>query len=103
MDEYQIDSTDLRIIKELSKDSRIAFSQLAEKINASNSLIHQRVRKLKEFGILKQPVYLLDPVKLGYRTCAYTQIILENGKLLDSVVKKLMEIRFEKPRFDFTQ
>ena len=88
----QFDSLDLRIIDILSNDSRIAFTQVAEMINASNSFVHQRYRRLKEAGVLQQAVYVLDPVKLGYETCAYTQITLDHAKHMDEAIKQIKKI-----------
>ena len=90
--EYQFDSIDLRIIDALSKNARIAYSRLAEELNVSNSLIHQRIRKLHEAGLLKQSVYQLDAQRLGYETCAFCQIMLNNARFLRPVVKELQKI-----------
>ena len=90
--ENQFDSLDLRIIDLLSKDARIAFTQLAEEIKASNSFVHQRFRKLLDSGVLKRAVYLLDPKLLGYETCAYTQIMLDHARHMDFAIEKLKEI-----------
>ena len=90
--ESQFDSVDFRIVHELSRDARIPYSRLAEKLNVSNSLIHQRVRKLQEAGLLTDPVYRLDAETLGYQTSAYCQIMLENARHLRPVVDELRKI-----------
>ena len=90
--ENQFDSFDLRIINALSLDARIPFSQLAEKLHVSNSFIHQRVKKLKDAGVLTQAVYLVDPLVLGYETCAYCQIILASAKHHERVEEELKKI-----------
>ena len=91
-EENQFDSLDLRIIDILSRDARIAFTQLAEMINASNSFVHQRYRKLKDAGVLKNAVYDLDPKMLGYETCAYTQIMLDHARHMDDAIGQIKEI-----------
>lgn len=88
----QIDPIDLRIMKELTFDATISFVKLAKKLKVSNTLIHQRIKKLKEAGILKYATYHLDPWKLGYQTSAYTQIMLTDSKLHRQVEGKLKEI-----------
>ena len=55
--ENQIDSTDLRIIEAVMEDGRIAYSSLAENLGTSNTLVHQRIKKLREIGILTKPVF----------------------------------------------
>ena len=56
----QFDPLDIEIMTELTQDARIPFAQLAQKLKVSNSLVHQRVRKLKEAGVLKQAVFLVS-------------------------------------------
>ncbi|MGB0929533.1 MAG: Lrp/AsnC family transcriptional regulator [Chitinophagales bacterium] len=92
MKENQFDPIDLLILKELTTDARIPFTQLSKKLKVSNTLIHQRVRKLKEAGIIDKAIYRLEPATLGYQTSAYTQIMLTNSKLHREVERELQKI-----------
>lgn len=87
-----LDPLDLEIMEALTTDARIAFSQLALRLKVSNSLIHQRVRKLKASGVLKDPVFQVNPGKLGYETCAFVQIMLTHARALYEVVEVLQGI-----------
>lgn len=90
--ENKFDALDLRILKELSMNARIAFSTLAEQFNVSNSLVHQRIKKLNDSGVLQQPIYQLDADILGYQTSAFTQIMISNVRLIKNVVDQLEKI-----------
>jgi len=90
--ENQIDSTDIRIIEALIDDGRIAFSNLADDIGSSNTLVHQRVKKLKELGILTKPTYLVSPQHAGYDTCAFVLIIVREAKQINDVIDELKKI-----------
>ena len=90
--EQDYDDIDMRIINALSRDARIAFSRLAQELDVSNTLIHQRIRKLKDSGLLKESVFKLDAQMLGYDTSAYCQIMLENPRHLRKVIEELEEI-----------
>jgi Lrp/AsnC family transcriptional regulator for asnA, asnC and gidA len=90
--EGQFDSLDFRIIEHLSANARLAYSHLAEQLGVSNSLIHQRVRRLREAGLLGDPVFQINPEKLGYSTSAYCQIILTSPQDLRNVVEGLRGI-----------
>ena len=89
MEKIKLDPFDSRIINELTFNAKIPLTTLAEKLKVSNTFIHQRIRKLKEKGILKNATFRIDPWQLGYHTSAYTQIMLENAKFISEVVKKL--------------
>lgn len=88
----QLDPLDRDILEALTEDARIPFTQLAEQLKVSNSLIHQRVRKLREAGVLREAVFLLNPDKLGYETCAFTQIILNHVRDMQPVLEALEKI-----------
>lgn len=90
--EEKIDSTDLRIIGRLMEDGRVPFSTLAEEIGASNTLVHQRVRKLKEAGILDRPVYRISSEKAGYDTCAFVLIIAREAKDIKFIIEELRKV-----------
>lgn len=80
MSENQLDPIDIRILKELTNDAKTPFVKLAKKLKVSNTLVHQRIKKMHENGILKQATYKLDPWNLGFQTSAYTQIMLTDSK-----------------------
>lgn len=92
MNKNQLDPFDVRILNELTADARIPLVKLAKKLKVSNTLIHQRVKKLKERGILVNPTYILDPWTLGYKSSAYTQIMLTDSKHHRKVEDKLQTI-----------
>ncbi|RMG80588.1 MAG: winged helix-turn-helix transcriptional regulator [Bacteroidetes bacterium] len=92
MESKQLDPIDILILNELTSDARIPYTQLAQKLHVSNTLVHQRVKKMRESGILKKARFQLDEWKLGYHTSAYTQIILSDAKLHRQVEKELEKI-----------
>lgn len=91
-DKIKLDPFDRRIITELTSDARIPFVQLAKKLKVSNTLVHQRIKKLRESGIIGNATFRMDPWTLGYQTSAYTQIMLTNSKHIDKVEKALERI-----------
>ena len=95
MPENQLDAIDILIVDELTKDARIPFVKLSKKLKVSNTLIHQRMRKLKAAGILKNATFRLDPLKLGYETSAFTSIMLSDSKhhrKVEEALEKIPEI-----------
>jgi Lrp/AsnC family transcriptional regulator for asnA, asnC and gidA len=90
--EDQFDSLDFRIVELLSANARLAFSQVAEMLGVSNSLIHQRVKKLKDGGLLRDPVFILNPAVLGYQTSAYCQLVLAHSQDIQVVIESLKRI-----------
>ncbi len=87
--ENQIDSTDLRILEAVMEDGRVAFSSLADQLGTSNTLIHQRIKKMKDSGLLTKPVYLVSPEKAGYDSCAFVLIIAKEASDIRPIIEAL--------------
>jgi len=88
----QLDYTDKQILLALKADARKAFSKIADDLKISNSLVHQRIKKMKEDGVIKKADLILDEKKIGYSTKSYVGIRLKEARFADKVVKKLQEI-----------
>lgn len=89
----QLDYVDHQILLALKADARKAFSKIAEDLNISNSLVHQRIKKMKEENLIKKADLLLDEKKLGYKTKAYVGIRLKEARFAAEVVESLEEIK----------
>lgn len=90
--ENQFDFIDKRILKKLQEDARKPYSQLAEELKVSNSLVHQRIKRMIENGVIKQSSILLDEKKLGFKTKSYTGIRLREARFAKSVMEELFKI-----------
>lgn len=87
-----IDSLDRKILSILTKNARIPFLEVARECNVSGAAIHQRVQRLTKLGIISGSQFTVDPKKLGYNTCAYMGIFLDNAAYFNEVSKKLMNV-----------
>lgn len=88
----QLDYVDQEIVISLKKDARKAYSKIAQELNISNSLVHQRIKKLKADGLIKKSDLILDEKKLGYSTKAYVGIRLKEARFAEKVVLALQNI-----------
>jgi Lrp/AsnC family transcriptional regulator for asnA, asnC and gidA len=87
-----IDFLDREIIQKLSENGRIAFSDLARELNISNSLVHLRVRKLQESGVITGFSVKLAPKEVGFETITYTGIVTKEAHFSYSIAEKLKQI-----------
>jgi Lrp/AsnC family transcriptional regulator for asnA, asnC and gidA len=88
----QFDNTDKEILKKLSDNARIPYSELAKQLGISNTKVHQRINKLKQTGVIKNATFVFDPKVLGYTTEAMTRIIVTNAKYVQSLIQSLRKI-----------
>lgn len=72
-----LDDYDTGILRLLENDGRMAFSVIASELGISNTMVHQRVQKLAESGILRGIRPILDEKKLGYDWASFTGLTLE--------------------------
>lgn len=88
----QFDETDKSILRRLGENARVPYSTLANELGISNTMVHQRVNKLKQSGVIKNATYVFDPKVLGYTTEAMTRIEVTNAKYVNSLIASLKEI-----------
>jgi Lrp/AsnC family transcriptional regulator for asnA, asnC and gidA len=92
MKENELDFINQEIIRYLSGDARLPFSELAKKLKISNSLVHQRVRKLQDLGVITGFSVDIDSKKLGYETHTYTGIVTKEARFAYTIAEALKEI-----------
>ncbi len=88
----KLDKLDRQILRMIGEDARVPFLEVARACNVSGAAIHQRIQKLTNLGIIKGSVFLMDPEKIGYETCAYIGLNLKNPEDFDHVLEELKKI-----------
>ena len=69
-----MDKIDVKILKLLQRDCNLPISEIAQKVGLSTSPCWKRISKLRETGIIKQQLSILDAAKLGFGLTAYVSI-----------------------------
>lgn len=70
-----LDNTDMHIIDELSKNSRITMKELGVKVHLTGPATSARVAKLEDSGIIVGYTIKINQVKMGYTIHAMISII----------------------------
>ncbi len=86
------DYIDQQILLQIRKDARKPFSQIAEELKISNSLVHQRIKKLKENKVIDKAEFIVNEARIGYKTKSYVGIRLKEARYASDVVKGLQKI-----------
>ncbi|NYZ78681.1 Lrp/AsnC family transcriptional regulator [Candidatus Micrarchaeota archaeon] len=69
-----LDEKDELIVEELRKDSRMSTVDIARKTGLPRVTVHERIRKLKEKGVIKRFTVVLDNSKVGRPTTAFVLV-----------------------------
>lgn len=89
-----LDGTDHKILNYLQEDATISIKDLAEKIGLSFTATYERVKSLKNHGVIRKNVVLIDAEKGGFEIMAYCNIVLKeqsNDKLREFEDKIMAE------------
>ena len=76
-----INRTDVKILRELQADGRIAWVDLAERVDLSASACQRRVQALIESGVIDGFSAQLDPAALGFEIEAYVAVNVDRQDL----------------------
>ena len=86
-----MDNTDAVILNELRNNGRISNAALAKKVNLSPSTVLERVRRLRENGVIKGFQSRFDLVKIGYGLTVLIELrTVKNIGTDNSIGKELM-------------
>src|SRR5262249_33091220 len=55
-----LDAFDRRILAALTEDATLSYAELGEKVNLSAPAVHERVKRLKQSGTIRDTVARLD-------------------------------------------
>ncbi|MDP2494928.1 Lrp/AsnC family transcriptional regulator [Shimia thalassica] len=71
---FRVDEMDRKILEELQRDSSQSLDEIAKRVGSSKTPVWNRIRKLREAGIIKQQTVLLDAEALGFEACFFVLI-----------------------------
>ena len=70
----RLDEVDRKILSLLQQDASLSLDQIAERVGASKTPVWNRIRKLREAGVIRRQVAILDPEALGLEACFFVLI-----------------------------
>lgn len=74
-----LDRIDLRILRLLRDDGRLANAELAERVNVSPATCHRRVRRLVEAGVIRRFRAEIAPERVGLGTAVLVGVVLDRS------------------------
>ena len=70
----RIDETDRKILSELQRDASQSLDEIARQVGSSKTPVWNRIRKLRDAGVIGQQTVLLDAEALGFEACFFVLI-----------------------------
>ena len=70
----RLDDMDRKILAELQEDAGQSLDEIARKVGSSKTPVWNRIRKLREAGVIRRQTVLLDAEALGLEACFFVLI-----------------------------
>lgn len=70
----RLDATDRKILAEMQVDAGQSLDEIARKVGSSKTPVWNRIRKMRDAGVMGGPTVVLDAVKLGFDACFFVLI-----------------------------
>lgn len=77
----KLDSIDKKLLEELSEDGRLSYVELAEKVGLSRVAVKDRIKNLKEKGVIEKFTVVINSEKYGKQVSAFFDIDVEPMQL----------------------
>jgi Lrp/AsnC family transcriptional regulator, regulator for asnA, asnC and gidA len=78
----ELDKIDLQIIRALEENSRVSLRKLSHQIGIIPNILHLRINRLEQEGVILGYTPILDSTKMGYALTAIIMLQIEGSHLL---------------------
>ena len=65
----RIDDTDRKILAQLQRDASQSLDDIAKNVGSSKTPVWNRIRKMRDAGVIGQQTVMLDAEALGFEAC----------------------------------
>jgi Lrp/AsnC family transcriptional regulator, leucine-responsive regulatory protein len=83
-----LDEKDKKILTLLIENSNLSTQKIAKKTNIAITTVHNRIKKLKKLGVIKNYTINVDKKKLGKNLFAYILVDVDNKALKNSKISQ---------------
>ncbi len=92
-----LDEVDRRLLRALQADGRITNADLAKQANLSPAACHERVKRLRERGVITGYAALIDPAAVDLSLLIFVEVVLDRttGEAFDefaAAVRRAAEV-----------
>ncbi|MDR1582284.1 MAG: Lrp/AsnC ligand binding domain-containing protein [Prevotellaceae bacterium] len=92
MSTFLLDEMDQKILFHLVCNARTPFLEIARECGVSGAVVHQRIKKMEDAGIIIGSQFIIKPEILGFSICAFIGIQLTEPSKYNEVVIGLTHV-----------
>jgi Lrp/AsnC family transcriptional regulator, leucine-responsive regulatory protein len=86
--EHLLDEKDKKILTLLIENSNLSTQNIAKRTNIAITTVHNRIKKLKKLGVIKNYTINVDKKKLGKNLFAFILVNVDNKTLKNSKISQ---------------
>ncbi|MEO8531829.1 MAG: Lrp/AsnC family transcriptional regulator, partial [Deltaproteobacteria bacterium] len=91
----RIDDIDRKILVELQKDASRSLDEIAKIVGSSKTPVWNRIKRMKDAGVIGRETVILDPESLGFEACFFVLVRTSEHDLIWE--KKFLDILQARP------
>jgi len=76
-----IDENDFKILRTLLRDASVNYETISREVGISVSTIHNRIKRMREEGVIIRTIPEVDARRLGFEICAMIDVRMKGGHL----------------------
>lgn len=92
---FHLDEIDRKILAELQEDASQSLDEIARKVGTSKTPVWNRIRKLREAGVVVRQTAVLDPEALGLEACFF--VLIRTSEHESEWQKKFLQVLKDRP------
>ena len=92
---FRLDEMDRKILGELQMDASQSLDEIARKVGSSKTPVWNRIRKLRDAGVVLRQTAVLDPEALGLEACFF--VLIRTSEHEAEWQKKFLKVLQERP------
>ena len=71
---FRLDDIDRKILSELQANADQSLGKIAQKVSSSKTPVWNRIKKMKEYGVIGETISIINPERLGFEACFFVMI-----------------------------
>lgn len=91
----RLDELDRKILAEMQADASQSLDEIARKVGSSKTPVWNRIRKLREAGVILRETAILDPDALGLEACFF--VLIRTSEHEAEWQRKFLEVLRRRP------
>jgi DNA-binding Lrp family transcriptional regulator len=92
-DTITLDELDWSILQLLKSNANLTYTKMGRQLNVAHSTVYERIKRMKEQGVIKKYTVALDLERIGRRPVTAIMTVFADPKETERVAKELAEMK----------